>query len=100
LPLVRLPDCLERLLATLALGRPLEQLERLAEAAGYGRLEELLLRPEQAEEVGLGDAGPPGDVLGRGALEAVVGELDEGCVENLVPPCRRRGSRRRRCHGA
>ena len=28
--------------------------------------------------------GPPGDVLGRGALEAPLGELDERGVEHVV----------------
>src|SRR5207248_10330220 len=91
-------DRLEGLLATLALGRALEHLERLAEAPGNRRLVQLLLRPEETEQVGLGDAGPPGDVLGRGALVAALGELDQRRVETVGPPLRRRRSRRRHLH--
>ena len=75
---------MQGLLAALALGRALEQLERLAEAAADGGDEELLLRAEEAEEVRLRDAGPPGDVLGGRALEAALGELDQGGVEDVV----------------
>ena len=63
-------DRLQRLLAPQALGGALEELERVAVAAADGRDVELLLRPEEAEEVRLGDARPLRDVLGRGALEA------------------------------
>ena len=45
-------------------------LERLAEAARDDGDEELLLRPEEPEDVRLRDAGPPGDLLGRGAVQA------------------------------
>ena len=65
-------------------GRPLEHLERLAEAAGDDGLEELLLRPEEPEDVGLRDAGPAGDVLGRGPGKPALGELDERRVEDLL----------------
>ena len=68
-----------------ALGRPLERLERLAETAGHGRLVEVLLRPEQAKDVRLGDAGPLGDLLGRGCVEPAFGELDHGGLEDLFP---------------
>src|SRR5581483_1229441 len=83
---VGLADRLQGLLAPLALGRPLEDLERLPEAADLDRLEELPLRAEQAEHVGLRDAGSAGDVVRRCAVEALVGELDEGGVEDLLPP--------------
>ena len=76
---------MERLLAALALGRPLERLERLAEAAGDGRLEELLLRAEEAEHVRLRDAGASRDLLGRRAVQAALGELVEGGVEDVRP---------------
>src|SRR6185312_11951373 len=55
-----------------------------------GRLVELLLRPEEPEQVGLRDAGPAGDVLGRGAVEAALGELHHRRLEDLVLPLRRR----------
>ena len=70
--------------AALALRRPLEELERLAEAAGDDRREELLLRAEEPEHVRLRDPGPPGDVLGRGAVEPARGELLERRVEDLL----------------
>ena len=79
---------MQGLFAALALGRPLEELERLAEAAADRGLEELLLRPEEAEEVGLRDAGPPGDVLGGRAFEPALGELDQRRVEDVVLPFR------------
>ena len=60
----------QRLLAGLALGRLLEGLARLGEAALDRRDEELLLRAEEAEEVRLRDAGLAGDLVGRGAGEA------------------------------
>ena len=75
---------MQSLLAPLALGRPLEHLERLAEAPADGGDEELLLRAEEPEEVGLGDAGAAGDVLRRRALEAALGELDHRGVEDVV----------------
>ena len=78
-----------RLLAALSLRRPLEELERLAEAPSGRGLEELLLGAEEAEEVRLRDAGPPGDVLGRRAFEAALGELDQGRVEDVVLALRR-----------
>src|SRR5262249_242788 len=81
--LVRLSD---PLLAALPLRGTLEDLERLPEAAGLDGLEELPLRPEQAEDVGLGDAGPLRDVLGRGAVNALVGKLDQRSVEDLLAP--------------
>jgi hypothetical protein len=76
----------QRLLAALALRRALEELQRLAEAAGDARLEQLLLRAEEAEEVRLRDAGPTGDVLRGRALVAELGKLDERRVEDCVPP--------------
>src|SRR5262249_25583463 len=48
---------IERLLTGLTVGRPLEEVARLAEATLGRREEELLLRPEEAKEVGLRDAG-------------------------------------------
>ena len=47
-----------------------------------GREEELLLRVEQAEEVRLRDAGVAGDRVGRGAVQAVLGELAAGGIEH------------------
>ncbi len=66
------------------LGRPLEHLERLAEAAGDDGPEELLLRAEETEHVGLGDARAAGDVLGRRSVEPALGELVERRVEDLL----------------
>src|SRR5206468_748236 len=88
---------LERLLAALPFGRPLEELERLAEATGDHGLEELLLRPEQPEDVGLGDAGTRGDRLRGGAVEPALRKLLERRVEDAPPPflC---GFPCRRCH--
>src|SRR5207302_11508570 len=63
---------------------------------GDVRLVQLLLGPEEAEEVGLRDAGPPGYVLGRRALEAALGELDQGRVEDVVLALRRCQAY---CHG-
>ena len=77
-------DRVQRLLAALSLRRPLEHLERLAEAAGDDGHEELLLRPEEPEHVGLRDAGAAGDVLGRGSVEAALGELRVRRVEDLL----------------
>src|SRR5947207_263248 len=73
---VGIPHRIERLLAALALRRPLEHLERLAEAAGDDRLEELLLRPEEPEDVRLGDARAACDALGPEGGEHVVAPLD------------------------
>src|SRR5581483_8708904 len=81
------------------LGRTLEALERLAEAAGDDGGEELLLRAEQAEDVRLRDAGPAGDLVGRGAAEACLRKHRRCGVEDLLAPHRLRlplGARR--CH--
>ena len=51
------------------------RLERLVHAAGAAREEELLLRPEEAEDVRLRDAGAPRDVLGGRAVQPALGEL-------------------------
>src|SRR5438105_11026998 len=89
----------ERLLAALALGRALESLERLAQTAGDRRLEELLLRPEEPEDVRLRDAGSPGDLLRRGAVQSSRRKFDLRRVEDrLAPhlralPCRGRHAR-------
>src|SRR5262249_9720656 len=83
--LVGLADRLERGLAALALGGPLEDLERLPEAARLDRREELALRAEQSKDVGLRDAGPPGDVLRGRPVQALLGELDERRIEDLLP---------------
>ena len=48
------------------------------------RQEQLALGPEQPEQVGLGDAGAPGDVVGGGAVQALQAELDHGRVEHGV----------------
>src|SRR5581483_174507 len=47
---------------------------------------ELLLRAEEPEDVRLRDAGAAGDVLGRGAAVALLGELGERGVEDLLAP--------------
>src|SRR5262249_671702 len=72
---VSVSDRHARLLAPLALRGALEHLQRLAEAAGDDGAEELLLRAEEPEHVGLRDAGPARDVLRRGAVVAAVREL-------------------------
>src|SRR5205814_969635 len=81
---VRSAHCLQRLLARdLARGLP-EELERIDEAAADRCDEELLLRAEQAEEVGLREPDALGDALGRGAVEAVLAELRDRGFEHLV----------------
>ena len=77
---------MQRLLAPLALGRALEDLERLAEAARDDGDEELLLRPEEPEDVRLRDARPAGDLVGRGAVEPALGEHLQRRVEDLLAP--------------
>src|ERR687885_1180295 len=62
------PHGVERVFAPLTLGRALERLQRLAHAARDGRLEELLLRPEEPEDVRLRDAGRLRNRLGGGAM--------------------------------
>ena len=54
------------------------------EAAPDGRDEELALGAEEAEEVGLRDAGPAGDRVGRRAVQAGLGELGARGVEDLL----------------
>ena len=66
-------------LATRGLGE--DGVEVIDRALG-GRQVELLLRPEEAEQVGLRDAGRAGDVLGRGAVQPLDGELVRRGVED------------------
>ena len=73
---VCLADRVQSFFAALALGGLLEHLERLAEATGDRSLEEFLLRPEQAEQIGLRDAGALGDVLCRRSFEAAIRGLE------------------------
>src|SRR2546430_3498861 len=65
----------ESVVAALSLGGALERLQRLAHAACDGGLEELLLRPEEPEDVRLRDAGPLCDLLRGRAVQAAGGEL-------------------------
>ena len=61
------------------------RLHRPHDAVGdqvVGGDEQVLLGSEQAEQVGLGDAGPLGDGLGRGAGVAAAGELGHGRGED------------------
>src|ERR1700737_83402 len=82
---IGLPDRLERRLADLAAGGLAHQRERVLEAALDRGDEELLLRTVETEEVGLRDADPPCDVVGRGAVEAPGCKLDRGGLEDLLP---------------
>ena len=54
------------------------------EAIPDGREEQVLLGPEQLEQVGLGYTGPASDQLGRGACEPTRGELDGRGRDDLV----------------
>jgi hypothetical protein len=83
---VGLPDRPQRVLAARALRRPLHQLERLAEAPRDDCEVQLLLRAEEPEDVRLRDARPLRDLLGRGAVEAVLGEDDQRGVEDVLAP--------------
>ena len=76
---------MERLLALEAGGGGVEHLERPAQAALHRRHEQLLLRAEEAEDVGLRDPDRLRDRLGRAAVEPVLRELDERGLEDLVP---------------
>jgi hypothetical protein len=69
-----------------ALRRAGEELVCLAEAAVADGDEERLLRPEEAEDVRLRDAGAAGDVLGRRSVEPALGELLERRLEDLLVP--------------
>ena len=55
-----------------------EDLVEMVDRAPRRREVELLLRAEEPEEVRLRDAGRPRDVLGRGAVQALDGELVRG----------------------
>src|SRR5262249_45351052 len=92
-------DRLERLVALLALGRLPERLERDLRAAVDGRDEQILLRSEQPEEVRLRDAGATGDGVGRRAVEALVRELGERRLDDLLPALLRRLPLSRPYHG-
>ena len=81
---VGLADRVQGLFALEAGRGRLHHLERAAHAALDRRGEELLLRPEEAKDVGLGDPDRPGDCLGRAAVEPVRGELHERGLENLL----------------
>src|SRR4029453_19452498 len=89
---------LECLRPTLALRGLLERLERLAEAARDDADEELLLRPEEPEDVRLRDACPGRDDLGRGSVQPVLGELEVRGVEYGLAPFRCRLALRSDCH--
>ena len=80
----------QRLLAAQVAGGVAEELERLLHAALDGRDEELLLRPEEPEEVRLRDAGRRGDVLGRRAVEAAARERGLRRGEHRLAPLGRR----------
>src|SRR5262249_30684168 len=82
---VRRSHRVQRLLARLALGRLLEGLERLREAALDRGDEELLLRAKEPEQVRLRDAGPAGDLVGRAAPQAVLGAHLERGIEHVLP---------------
>ena len=82
--MVHLRDGLERLLAGLPGGRILEHLEGLGEAERDRSQVQVLLRPEEPEEVGLRNPGAPGDLVGRGAVEAPLREQVQRDVEDLV----------------
>src|SRR5712691_1470741 len=83
-PRIGLADRVERLLPGEPGGGFAEHLERLLEAALARRDEELLLRPEEPEQVRLRDPDAPGDGVGRRAGEAVLGELDQRRLEDLL----------------
>jgi hypothetical protein len=55
----------------------------LARAVGAGQ-EQLLLGAEEPEQVGLRDAGLAGDDLGRGPVEAALGEVLDRHREDLL----------------
>ena len=59
-----------------------EHLVQMLDRPLRGRQVELLLRPEEPEQVRLRDAGCAGDVLGRGAVEAFRSELRRRRVEH------------------
>ena len=65
-------------------GLPAERAQNALEAATDGGDEQLLLCPEQLEQVGLGDADPFGDGLDGGAVEAALGELRHGRLEDRL----------------
>jgi hypothetical protein len=60
------------------LGHPVER-------RGHHFQEQRLLRPENAEHVRLGDLSPAGDRLGRGPVQAAVGELPRRDLQDLLP---------------
>ena len=62
----------------------LEPRRGAVEAVADGGQEQLLLRPEQLEQVGLRHAGAAGDRGRRGARVAALRELDRGCGDDLV----------------
>jgi hypothetical protein len=76
----------------------LEELERLAETAADDGLEELLLRPEQAEHVRLRDPSLRRDRLRGRAGEAAPRELVQRGVEDCLTPFRGRLSFGDGCH--
>ena len=79
-------DGQERLLAGQPFRGRAERLVRVGEAAlGRGDVE-LLLGAEEAEQVRLRDAGLAGDDVGRGALEAALGEHGDRRLEDLLAP--------------
>src|SRR5215217_7301351 len=83
---VRLPDRLERVLAALPGRRVLEDPKRLVEALPRRREVELLLRPEEAEQVRLRDPRAACDCIRRSAVEPAEGELLTRGPEELLTP--------------
>ncbi len=96
---VRLAHRLQRVLAAPALRGSGEGDVHLVDAALHRPEVELLLRAEEPEEVGLRDPGRTGDVLGRGAVVALDGELVRGGIEHGGPPLLGRLAGRGGTHG-
>jgi hypothetical protein len=82
-------DRLQREPPPLAGGRPLERFERLAEASADGGLEEVLLRSEQPEDIGLRDSDAARDLIGGGTLVPMRGKRDQRYLEHGFAPLRR-----------
>src|SRR5919109_1433615 len=100
---IRPTDRQQRFLAFQTCGGRLEHLQRLGQATLYCGDEELLLRPEEAEEVRLRDAGASRDLVGRRSVQSALREEVLCGPEDRLPAllrglslgCRRRhGSRK------
>ena len=83
---VRVADRLERVRAGRAGSGGTERVERPCEAVVDDGDEELLLRPEEAEEVGLRDARAARDRVGGRAVEPAQRELDVRGLEDGDAP--------------